>query len=75
MPQIAELKVIDGATWARVDVTGDEGRIQILSDAEVMENDRLVQRLLAKIEELQKCGSCGEPISRDCPNCRRLWES
>lgn len=34
-----------------------------------------IDRLRAENAELQKCGSCGNPLSRDCPNCKRLWES
>lgn len=25
--------------------------------------------------EALKCVSCGNPLSSDCPKCRRLWES
>ena len=35
MPQIAELKVIDGATWCRVEIKGDDGWIGIYTPAEV----------------------------------------
>lgn len=24
---------------------------------------------------LTHCGSCGKPLSRDCPECKHLWES
>ena len=26
-----------------------------------------------RIEELQKCSTCGEPLSRDCPRCKEKW--
>jgi hypothetical protein len=26
-------------------------------------------------EKRSKCVSCGEPLSSDCPKCKRLWES
>ena len=32
-------------------------------------------RLKAEVEKQQECQSCGEPLSRDCPRCKRLWES
>lgn len=28
-----------------------------------------------RIDELKKCGSCGEPLSRDCSHCEKLWSS
>ncbi len=42
---------------------------------------KLMFESLAIIRQLQadivspKCGSCGEPMSSDCPTCKRLWES
>ena len=24
---------------------------------------------------LTHCGSCGDPLSRDCPRCKHLWET
>jgi hypothetical protein len=33
------------------------------------------EHLRAENENLRKCGSCGEPLSRDCPHCKRLCES
>jgi hypothetical protein len=25
--------------------------------------------------DLTHCGSCGNPLSRDCPRCKHLWET
>lgn len=27
------------------------------------------------LEEMNKCGSCGESISRDCERCQHLWQT
>lgn len=53
MPQPAELRMIDGVTWARIPISGDDGRVQLLSDAEITANDQKVERLLAEIERLR----------------------
>lgn len=29
----------------------------------------------AEIKRLLHCGSCGEPLSRDCPKCQHLWQT
>lgn len=29
----------------------------------------------AEKKRLLHCGSCGKPLSRDCPECKHLWES
>ena len=29
----------------------------------------------AALAEAGKCGSCGEPLSRDCPRCAHLWQT
>ncbi len=39
-----------------------------------------IQSLIAQerqrvIDEYSKCASCGEPLSRDCERCKKLWES
>lgn len=54
MPVIAELRGIDGAIWARVPVTGDEGQIQIMSEAEIQAQQKREQGQLAEIERLRK---------------------
>lgn len=61
MPMIAELRKIGEEMWARVPVTEGAGRIQILSNAEIAENDEKIARLLeqsgladAAIDELTK---------------------
>lgn len=46
MPKIADFRIIDGATWVRVEITEDQGRLQILSDAEIAERDKQMQHLL-----------------------------
>ena len=54
-----------------------------------VEQDKLISDLTALIEEhyvskegheaekkrLLHCGSCGKPLSRDCPRCKHLWET
>ena len=51
-------------------------------DSAIKELGETAKRLgfeLGKVEAewdgLTKCHSCGEPLSRDCPTCKRLWES
>ena len=39
------------------------------------DKDAEIARLKAEVEKQQECQSCGEPLSRDCPRCKRLWES
>lgn len=34
-----------------------------------------IRKLKREIKELKKCGSCGKPLSRDCPHCKKLWSS
>ena len=29
----------------------------------------------AERKRCEKCQSCGKPLSRDCPRCKRMWES
>lgn len=65
MPAIAELRQIDGAMWARIPINGSEGRVSILSDAEIAANDQELEKAFAEIERLraalrQVIGSCGD---------------
>lgn len=53
MPMIAELREIGGALWARVPLAEGAGRIQILSDAEVTQNDARLARLLSENDRLR----------------------
>lgn len=53
MPQIAEIRMIDDAVWARIPVSGDDGRVQLLTDAEMTANDQKMARLLNEIERLR----------------------
>lgn len=53
MPQIAELREINGAIWARVPVMDDYGRVQILTDAEITANDQKIEGLLDENERLR----------------------
>lgn len=34
-----------------------------------------IERLKLELEKSGKCLSCGTAISRDCPSCKRAWES
>lgn len=53
MPQIAELREIDGAIWARIPpFSADQGVVQMLSEAEIAERDRKTSKLLDEIERL-----------------------
>jgi hypothetical protein len=37
--------------------------------------DAEIEQLRAQLEAARKCETCGTPLSRECPNCQRLWES
>lgn len=54
MPQITELRQIDGALWARIPVTGDEGCVQIMSEAEIEEQSRKATSMLDEITRLRE---------------------
>lgn len=35
---------------------------------------QVIIELRSEVRLARKCHSCGEPLNRDCPNCKRLWE-
>lgn len=37
----------------------------------------IVHKMLEAAENVasHRCQRCGEPLSRDCPSCKRRWES
>ncbi len=53
--------------WAAVNASPDS---DILYDYGLK-----AQELETENAALQTCGTCGEPLSRDCPHCKKLWAS
>lgn len=45
MPRVTELKMIDGALWARVDVDLDEGAVVLWTDEEARQAKRESYRI------------------------------
>ena len=55
----------------------EEATQEVLSDLTALISEGYVSKEEheAEIKRLLHCGSCGEPLSRDCPKCQHLWQT
>jgi hypothetical protein len=64
MPMIAEIREIDGAAWARLEMSLGSP-IQLLSPEEIQENSDRIQRLLSEIDQMRSLGEVpAEQVAR-----------